>query len=92
MQIIFLWEKYKKYRGIETEDVKKIAKQDYHQDGSGKKQFTDFGKAVQKNEYFFLQTELHSLTKQPEGLSDSKSEDAYKKFSPDLHLFIKTRN
>jgi len=32
-----LWEKYKKYRGIETEEVEKIAKQDYYQDGSGKK-------------------------------------------------------
>ncbi|GAB4287781.1 MAG: DEAD/DEAH box helicase family protein [Marinilabiliales bacterium] len=32
-----LWEKYKKYRGIETQEVEKIAKQDYYQDGSGKK-------------------------------------------------------
>ncbi len=32
-----LWEKYKRYRGIESEEVEKIAKQDYYQDGSGKK-------------------------------------------------------
>ncbi|MEM7487142.1 MAG: DEAD/DEAH box helicase family protein [Bacteroidota bacterium] len=31
-----LWEKYKKYKGIETEEVEEIAKQDYFQDNSGK--------------------------------------------------------
>ncbi|MEH1009408.1 DEAD/DEAH box helicase family protein [Winogradskyella sp. ECml5-4] len=32
----FLWQKYKKYKGIETEEVEEIAKQDYFQDGSGR--------------------------------------------------------
>lgn len=31
-----LWEKYKKYKGIETTEVEEIAKQDYFQDGSGR--------------------------------------------------------
>ncbi|MCB0453576.1 MAG: DEAD/DEAH box helicase family protein, partial [Aequorivita sp.] len=31
-----LWQKYKKYKGIETEEVEEIAKQDYFQDNSGK--------------------------------------------------------
>lgn len=31
-----LWEKYKKYKGIETGEVEEIAKQDYFQDNSGK--------------------------------------------------------
>ena len=31
-----LWQKYKKYKGIETEEVEEIAKQDYFQDGSGR--------------------------------------------------------
>lgn len=31
-----LWEKYKKYKGIETEEVEEIARQDYFQDNSGK--------------------------------------------------------
>ncbi|MAN58310.1 MAG: restriction endonuclease [Flavobacteriaceae bacterium] len=32
-----LWEKYKKYKGIKTEVVEQIAKQDYFQDGSGRR-------------------------------------------------------
>ncbi len=31
-----LWQKYKKYKGIETPEVEEIAKQDYFQDGSGR--------------------------------------------------------
>ncbi|WP_159637953.1 EcoAI/FtnUII family type I restriction enzme subunit R [Sphingobacterium composti Ten et al. 2007 non Yoo et al. 2007] len=31
-----LWEKYKKYKGIETTEVEEIAKQAYFQDGSGR--------------------------------------------------------
>ena len=31
-----LWGKYKKYKGIETEEIEEIAKQDYFQDNSGK--------------------------------------------------------
>ncbi len=31
-----LWEKYKKYKGIETTEIEEIAKQDYFQDGSGR--------------------------------------------------------
>lgn len=31
-----LWQKYKKYKGIQTEEVEEIAKQDYFQDGSGR--------------------------------------------------------
>jgi len=31
-----LWERYKKYRGIETEEVEKIAKQEYYIDPLGK--------------------------------------------------------
>lgn len=31
-----LWQKYKKYKGIETEEIEEIAKQDYFQDGSGR--------------------------------------------------------
>jgi type I restriction enzyme R subunit len=31
-----LWQKYKKYKGIETEEVEEIAKQEYFQDGSGR--------------------------------------------------------
>ncbi|WP_304142848.1 EcoAI/FtnUII family type I restriction enzme subunit R [Mesoflavibacter zeaxanthinifaciens] len=31
-----LWQKYKTYKGIETEEVEEIAKQDYFQDGSGR--------------------------------------------------------
>ena len=31
-----LWEKYKKYKGIETAEVEEIAKQDYFQDSSGR--------------------------------------------------------
>ena len=30
-----LWEKYKKYKGIESKEVEKIISQDYFQDGSG---------------------------------------------------------
>jgi len=32
-----LWEKYKKYKGIKTNDAEKIASQDYYFDGSGRK-------------------------------------------------------
>lgn len=32
-----LWEKYKKYKGIETEEEEKIIEQDYYDDGSGRK-------------------------------------------------------
>ncbi len=31
-----LWKKYKKYKGIETDDVEEIAKQDYFHDNSGR--------------------------------------------------------
>ncbi|MBT8244850.1 MAG: DEAD/DEAH box helicase family protein [Winogradskyella sp.] len=31
-----LWQKYKKYKGIETDEVEEIAKQNYFQDGSGR--------------------------------------------------------
>jgi len=31
-----LWEKYKKYKGIETAEVEEVAKQDYFQDSSGR--------------------------------------------------------
>lgn len=31
-----LWQKYKKYKGIETEEVEEIAKQEYFQDSSGR--------------------------------------------------------
>lgn len=31
-----LWQKYKKYKGIETAEVEEIVKQDYFQDGSGR--------------------------------------------------------
>ena len=33
-----LWEKYKKYKGIVTEDEEKIVEQDYYDDGSGREQ------------------------------------------------------
>jgi type I restriction enzyme R subunit len=32
-----LWEKYKKYKGIKTDDAEKIVSQDYYFDGSGRK-------------------------------------------------------
>ena len=32
-----LWQKYKKYKGIETEEEEKIIEQDYYDDGSGRK-------------------------------------------------------
>lgn len=32
----FLWEKYKKYKGIESETEEQVAKEDYFQDSSGK--------------------------------------------------------
>jgi type I restriction enzyme R subunit len=32
-----LWEKYKKYKGIQTDQAEKIASQDYYFDGSGRK-------------------------------------------------------
>ncbi|WP_024791538.1 EcoAI/FtnUII family type I restriction enzme subunit R [Lebetimonas sp. JS032] len=152
-----LWEKYKKYRGIETEEVEKIAKQDYHQDGSGKKPryyqqiainrtveaiakgqkrillvmatgtgktYTAFQiiyrlwKSGAKKRILFLadRTSLIDQTARKDfapfkeamtiikhkqidtayniylalyqGLSDSKSEDAYKKFSPDFFDLI----
>ncbi|MCR8666230.1 DEAD/DEAH box helicase family protein [Aestuariibaculum sp. M13] len=31
-----LWEKYKKYKGIDTQEEEEVAKQDYFQDGSGR--------------------------------------------------------
>jgi type I restriction enzyme R subunit len=152
-----LWEKYKKYRGIETEEVEKIAKQDYYQDGSGKKPryyqqiainrtieavakgqkrillvmatgtgktYTAFQiiyrlwKSGAKKRILFLadRTSLIDQTARKDfapfkeamtiikhkqidtayniylalyqGLSDSKSEDAYKKFSPDFFDLI----
>ncbi len=152
-----LWEKYKKYREIETEEVEKIAKQDYHQDGSGKKPryyqqiainrtieavakgqnriilvmatgtgktYTAFQiiyrlwKSGAKKRILFLadRTSLIDQTARKDfapfkeamtiikhkqidkayniylalyqGLSDSKSEDAYKKFTPDFFDLI----
>ena len=152
-----LWEKYKKYRGIESEDVENIAKQDYYQDGSGKKPryyqqiainrtieavakgqkriilvmatgtgktYTAFQiiyrlwKSGAKKRILFLadRTSLIDQTARKDfapfkeamtiikhkqidtayniylalyqGLSDSKSEDAYKKFSPDFFDLI----
>lgn len=152
-----LWEKYKKYRGIETEEVEKIAKQDYYQDGSGRKSryyqqiainrtieaiakgqkrillvmatgtgktYTAFQiiyrlwKSGAKKRILFLadRTSLIEQTARKDfapfkeamtiirhkqidtayniylalyqGLSDSKSEDAYKKFSPDFFDLI----
>ena len=152
-----LWEKYKKYREIETEEVEKIAKQDYYQDGSGKKPryyqqiainrtieavakgqkriilvmatgtgktYTAFQiiyrlwKSGAKKRILFLadRTSLIDQTARKDfaplkeamtiikhkqidtayniylalyqGLSDSKSEDAYKKFTPDFFDLI----
>lgn len=148
-----LWQKYKKYKGIETEEVEEIAKQDYFQDGSGRspryyqqiavnrtiesvakgqdriilvmatgtgKTYTAFQiiyrlwKSGAKKRILFLadRTALIDQTARGDfrhfkdaltiikhkkidtayniylalyqGLSDSKSEDAYKKFSPDF--------
>ncbi|RZS93867.1 EcoAI/FtnUII family type I restriction enzme subunit R [Aquimarina brevivitae] len=148
-----LWQKYKKYKGIETEKVEQIAKQDYFQDGSGRspryyqqiavnrtiesvakgldrillvmatgtgKTYTAFQiiyrlwKSGAKKRILFLadRTALIDQTARGDfrhfkdaltiikhkridtayniylalyqGLSDSKSEDAYKKFSPDF--------
>jgi type I restriction enzyme R subunit len=152
-----LWEKYKKYKGIETEQVEEIAKQDYFQDNSGKtpryyqqiainrtieavakgqnrillvmatgcgKTYTAFHliwrlwKSGAKKRILFLadrtalidQTfrkdfapfkEAMTIIKKKkidtayniylalyQGLSDSKSEDAYKQFSPDFFDLI----
>lgn len=33
----FLWQKYKKYKGIETEEEEKIVEQDYYDDGTNRK-------------------------------------------------------
>lgn len=148
-----LWQKYKKYKGIETEEVEEIAKQEYFQDGSGRspryyqqiavnrtiesvakgldrillvmatgtgKTYTAFQiiyrlwKSGAKKRILFLadRTALIDQTARGDfrhfkdaltiikhkkidtayniylalyqGLSDSKSEDAYKKFSPDF--------
>lgn len=148
-----LWQKYKKYKGIETEEVEEIAKQDYFQDGSGRspryyqqiavnrtiesvakgldrillvmatgtgKTYTAFQiiyrlwKSGAKKRILFLadRTALIDQTARGDfrhfkdaltiikkkqidtaynvylalyqGLSDNKSEDAYKKFSPDF--------
>lgn len=148
-----LWQKYKKYKGIETEEVEEIVKQDYFQDGSGRspryyqqiavnrtieavakgrdriilvmatgtgKTYTAFQiiyrlwKSGAKKRILFLadRTALIDQTARGDfrhfkdaltiikhkkidtayniylalyqGLSDSKSEDAYKKFSPDF--------
>lgn len=148
-----LWEKYKKYKGIETTEVEEIAKQDYFQDSSGRnpryyqqiavnrtieavakgqdriilvmatgtgKTYTAFQiiyrlwKSNAKKRILFLadRTALIDQTARGDfrhfkdaltiikkkkidpayniylalyqGLSDSKSEDAYKQFSPDF--------
>lgn len=152
-----LWQKYKKYKGIETEEVEEIAKQDYFQDGSGRspryyqqiavnrtiesvakgldrillvmatgtgKTYTAFQiiyrlwKSEAKKRILFLadRTALIDQTARGDfrhfkdaltiikhkkidtayniylalyqGLSDSKSEDAYKQFSPDFFDLI----
>lgn len=152
-----LWQKYKKYKGIETEEVEEIAKQDYFQDGSGRspryyqqiavnrtieavakgldrillvmatgtgKTYTAFQiiyrlwKSGAKKRILFLadRTALIDQTARGDfrhfkdaltiikhkkidtayniylalyqGLSDSKSEDAYKQFSPDFFDLI----
>jgi type I restriction enzyme R subunit len=152
-----LWEKYKKYKGIETAEVEEIAKQDYYQDNSDKtpryyqqiainrtieavakkqnrillvmatgcgKTYTAFHliwrlwKSGAKKRILFLadrtalidQTfrkdfapfkEAMTIIKNKkidtayniylalyQGLSDSKSEDAYKQFSPDFFDLI----
>ncbi len=148
-----LWEKYKKYRGIESEEVERVASQDYFLDNSGRKPryyqqiainrtieavakgqkriilvmatgtgktYTAFQiiyrlwKSGAKKRVLFLadRTSLIDQTARGDfrhfkdamtiikhkkidtayniylalyqGLSDSKSEDAYKKFSPDF--------
>ncbi len=148
-----LWEKYKKYKGIQTEEVERVARQDYFQDGTGRKPryyqqiainrtveaiakgqkrillvmatgtgktYTAFQiiyrlwKSGAKKRILFLadRTALIDQTARGDfrhfkdamtiikhknidtayniylalyqGLSDSKSEDAYKKFSPDF--------
>jgi type I restriction enzyme R subunit len=148
-----LWEKYKKYKGIQTEEVERVATQDYFQDGTGRKPryyqqiainrtveaiakgqkrillvmatgtgktYTAFQiiyrlwKSGAKKRILFLadRTALIDQTARGDfrhfkdamtiikhknidtayniylalyqGLSDSKSEDAYKKFSPDF--------
>ena len=152
-----LWEKYKKYKGIETAEVEEIAKQDYFQDSSGRnpryyqqiavnrtieavakgqdriilvmatgtgKTYTAFQiiyrlwKSNAKKRILFLadRTALIDQTARGDfrhfkdaltiikkkkidtayniylalyqGLSDSKSEDAYKQFSPDFFDLI----
>ncbi len=152
-----LWEKYKKYKGIESEEVERIASQDYFQDGTGRKPryyqqiainrtieavakgqkriilvmatgtgktYTAFQiiyrlwKSGAKKRILFLadRTSLIDQTARGDfrhfkdamtiikhkkidtayniylalyqGLSDSKSEDAYKKFSPDFFDLI----
>lgn len=152
-----LWEKYKKYKGIETAEVEQIAKQDYFQDSSGRnpryyqqiavnrtieavakgqdriilvmatgtgKTYTAFQiiyrlwKSNAKKRILFLadRTALIDQTARGDfrhfkdaltiikkkkidtayniylalyqGLSDSKSEDAYKQFSPDFFDLI----
>jgi len=152
-----LWEKYKKYKGIETAEVEEIAKQDYFQDSSGRnpryyqqiavnrtieavakgqdriilvmatgtgKTYTAFQiiyrlwKSNSKKRILFLadRTALIDQTARGDfrhfkdaltiikkkkidtayniylalyqGLSDSKSEDAYKQFSPDFFDLI----
>jgi len=152
-----LWEKYKKYKGIDTKEVERIASQDYFQDGTGRKPryyqqiavnrtieavakgqkriilvmatgtgktYTAFQiiyrlwKSGAKKRILFLadRTSLIDQTARGDfrhfkdamtiikhkkidtayniylalyqGLSDSKSEDAYKKFSPDFFDLI----
>ncbi len=152
-----LWEKYKKYKGIESKVVERIASQDYFQDGTGRKPryyqqiainrtieavakgqkriilvmatgtgktYTAFQiiyrlwKSGAKKRILFLadRTSLIDQTARGDfrhfkdamtiikhkkidkayniylalyqGLSDSKSEDAYKKFSPDFFDLI----
>ncbi len=152
-----LWEKYKKYKGIESEEVERIASQDYFQNGTGRKPryyqqiainrtieavakgqkrillvmatgtgktYTAFQiiyrlwKSGAKKRILFLadRTALIDQTARGDfrhfkdamtiikhkqidtayniylalyqGLSDSKSEDAYKKFSPDFFDLI----
>lgn len=148
-----LWEKYKKYKGIETEKVEEIAKQDYFQDNTGKapryyqqiainrtieavakgqnrillvmatgsgktytafhliwrlwksgakkrilfladrtalidqtfrKDFAPFKEAMTIIKHKKIDTAYNIYLALYQGLSDSKSEDAYKQFSPDF--------
>lgn len=152
-----LWEKYKKYKGIESDEVERIASQDYFQDGTGRKpryyqqiainrtieavakgqkrillvmatgtgktytafqiiyrlwksgakkrilfladrtalidqtarkDFAPFKEAMTIIKHKQIDTAYNIYLALYQGLSDSKSEDAYKKFSPDFFDLI----